>query len=560
MGAVTKPNRHIFTIARCDSCHNASVWIPATFSHVGLALGSCQTCHNGFTATGKSSGHLPVTTSCDNCHRTTDWLQQVVFSHQGIVSGCSNCHGGQAFLGVKPLSKPSNHVDTQNQDCASCHPSTTSFQVATAASMPAGHVPTQMACQTCHSSFGPNSGVMNHAGIVNGCAQCHNGQRFAGVTPMSKPTTHLPTSTGCEACHSTSNFTAFSNATMSHAGIVNNCTNCHNGQTFAGVTPISKAAFPSHPPTAADCSTCHSSTVSFATNVSMTTLPANHLPTSSACSTCHNPAAFIPGVMSHTGIINNCTNCHNGQRFVGVTPMAKPTNHLPTNSGCETCHSSSNFIAFSGARMTHSGIVNGCAQCHNGQVFAGVTPLSKAAFPTHQVTSDDCSVCHSSTSSFASGVSTSTKPANHLPTSSACSTCHNAAAFVPGVMNHAGITNGCATCHNGQRFAGITPISKPSNHIPYEANLTGGASMGCEFCHSPSVFTRFTALTASTTLHNNTQGNGSGSCKACHLSGTNYLGGMRRNSLNHEGSGNDCSQSGCHTPLGRKGTAYINWD
>ena len=34
--------------------------------------------------------------------------------------------------------------------------------------------------------------------------------------------------------------------------------------------------------------------------------------------------------------------------------------------------------------------------------------------------------------------------------------------------------------------------------------------------------------------HNNSQGNGAGWCKACHQSGTNYLGNMEKKSLTHE--------------------------
>jgi hypothetical protein len=129
-------------------------------------------------------------------------------------------------------------------------------------------------------------------------------------------------------------------------------------------------------------------------------------------------------------------------------------------------------------------------------------------------------------------------------------------------MKHTGIVSGCANCHNGQVFAGVTPKSKPSNHIPYAANLTGGASMACEFCHKPTVFTAFTALVSSTTMHNGTQGNGSGWCKTCHASGTSYLGvtGDKKSVTHQSSTATDCSQSSCHRPLGSKGSTYTNWD
>src|SRR5262249_56700612 len=60
------------------------------------------------------------------------------------------------------------------------------------------------------------------------------------------------------------------------------------------------------------------------------------------------------------------------------------------------------------------------------------------------------------------------KPANHIPTAQDCSVCHKSTtAFGPNTpMNHTGIASGCTSCHNGQAFAGVTPVSKPSNHVP----------------------------------------------------------------------------------------------
>jgi hypothetical protein len=210
--------------------------------------------------------------------------------------------------------------------------------------------------------------------------------------------------------------------------------------------------------------------------------------------------------------------------------------------------------------MSHSGILSGCANCHNGQVFAGVTPVSKASFPSHQVTTADCSTCHTSTVTFVTSTG-GTMPANHLPTAQPCTTCHTSFGANSGVMNHAGILSGCASCHNGQSFFGVTPVSKPSNHIPYATALLGGANMGCEFCHTPTVFTSFTSLVSSTTMHNGSQGGGSsGLCVTCHLSGTNYLGSMQKKSHNGTSASKDCSSSGCHRPLGSKGSSYTQWD
>jgi hypothetical protein len=63
--------------------------------------------------------------------------------------------------------------------------------------------------------------------------------------------------------------------------------------------------------------------------------------------------------------------------------------------------------------------------------------------------------------------------------------------------------------------------------------------------------------------HNNSMGGGAGWCKGCHQTGTNYLGKMTRNQLTHQKKtppAIDCSESGCHRPLGNKGSTYTQWD
>ncbi|MGC2047142.1 MAG: cytochrome c3 family protein [Gallionella sp.] len=633
MGAQSKTTKHVATSAPCERCHQTTAWTPVKYNHVGVAPGSCLTCHNGTTANGKPIGHMSTNDSCDGCHKTVAWNQLTA--------------GG---------------------------------------TMPPNHLPTTKSCSLCHNQTSFIPGIMNHSGIVSGCANCHSGATFAvGVTPMAKPTgstPHLPTNMPCEICHSASKTSVggFAGTLMNHAGIVSGCTSCHNGQTFAvGVKPKSKAdATPTHMTTSLDCSGCHTSTTTFLM-ANLTTPPPGHLPTTQVCSTCHS-AGFGPGsgVMTHTGISTGCTNCHNGQVFTGVTPKSKPVNHLPTNMTCETCHSTSNFTTFSGTLMKHTGIVGGCTNCHNGQAFAGVTPVSKPTGATpHLPTNMSCETCHSASNftsfsgtimkhtGIASGCATchgfvgapktfavgmtpvnqtssathtaagstpceschsstvsfsvatgGTKPANHLPTTAACTLCHGTP-YYPGIMKHTGITSGCTTCHNGQAFAGVTPKSKPVNHlptsgpcenchttantnpggfsggtmnhvgiaggctnchngqafagvtpktksaqhIPYAANLLGGAGMSCEFCHSKTVFTSFTTgLVTSSIMHNGSMGKGSGQCTGCHLSGTSYIGVQGRKALNHESSGHtDCSDSGCHRPLGNEGTTYNSW-
>ena len=610
----SKPMNHLPTSMSCETCHSTGStgiggFSGAPMKHTGI-VGGCTNCHNGqafagVTPVSKPMGnpaHLPTNLSCETCHSSNVSFTGAGMNHAGILSGCSTCHGfinaGKTFFGVTPVFQTviAAHASLGTKPCEDCHKSTASFLTA-ATALPTNHVPTTQTCSTCHTSFGPNSGKMSHIGIGSGCTTCHNGQTFAvGMTPKSKPTNHVPTSASCETCHTTANTTlgGFAGGLMKHTGIVGGCTNCHNGQAFAGVTPVAKPinhlpttmscetchtttntspggfgpatpmkhtgivsgcinchngqAFVGVTPvsktqlhlvTAADCSTCHASTVTFV-GASGGSFPPNHLPTTQPCSTCHNNSANLfgsgSGHMSHLGIGSGCTACHNGQTFaVGMTPKSKPTNHLPTSATCETCHTTANTTpgGFAGGLMNHVGIVGGCTNCHNGQAFAGVTPVSKGG--------------------------------THLPTSMSCETCHSPSKFSTfsgALMNHAGIVNNCTQCHNNQAFQGVTPVFKSARHIPYAANLTGGAGMGCEFCHSKTIFTTFTTgLVSSTTMHNGTTGNGAGWCIGCHLSGLSWSAPLQTKTLNHDSPGKtDCSQSGCHKPLGNTGTAYTNWN
>jgi hypothetical protein len=92
------PVRHLLTRASCDTCHRTTAWVPAQFSHNGVLPGQCQTCHNGAAATGKSSGHFVTARFCDSCHRTFAWVP-VQYSHlsslyraQPDKPTCVSCH------------------------------------------------------------------------------------------------------------------------------------------------------------------------------------------------------------------------------------------------------------------------------------------------------------------------------------------------------------------------------------------------------------------------------------------------------------------------------------
>ena len=252
-----------------------------------------------------------------------------------------------------------------------------------------------------------------------------------------------------------------------------------------------------------DCAGCHMAGNRFGALAK----PSRHVPTFAPCDSCHRTSGWSPASYSHAGVApGTCMTCHNGTMVSG-----KPGGHVLTTASCDSCHRSTAWIP---AGFNHMGVAPGtCASCH------GVT---------------------------ATGI-----PSGHVATNGAsCDTCHSTRAWLPAGFNHVGVIPGsCASCHNGTKAMG-----KPSNHIP-EAQLLNGATLGCDGCHtSTRVFTTIRMN------HNNSQGNGSGWCEACHASGTNYLGNMEKKSLTHDSTGKtDCSESGCHRPLGNQGSTYSSW-
>ncbi len=224
------------------------------------------------------------------------------------------------------------------------------------------------------------------------------------------------------------------------------------------------------------------------------------------CERCH-----VGGQMAATP--TNCDYCHRTGSRIAATVM--PARHIPTAEPCDNCHRSA--VTWAGARFSHVAVAPGtCLTCHNGSVTNG-------------------------------------KPGGHVATTQSCDVCHRTLAWLPAGYDHTGVVAGtCGNCHR----PGGSGLAEPTNHIPYASQLLNGSSMSCDSCHLST-----TTFTSEKMNHNGSLGNGSGWCKACHQSGTSYLGSMQKRSLTHQSSSGvtDCSQSGCHRPLGNQGSTYSSW-
>lgn len=501
-----KPAVHVATTASCDNCHtptntqNFTTFLGATYSHVGVVAGSCATCHNSVTATGKPALHIPTTAACDQCHTQantgnyTNFLGAVYNHTNPPPAGlCSTCHNG-TYPNVLGKSSYPSHVATTAQ-CDTCH--------------------TQAVTQNYTTFLGA---LYDHTGVTAGsCATCHD-----GVTAKGKPVIHITTAQSCDACHTQTislNYTTF-------LGV----TNPHKTTTVSGV-----------------CSTCHDGTQAVGKPAS------GHILTTAACDTCHtasntsNYSTFLGATYSHAGVVaGSCATCHGGT-YPGV--VAKSAAHIPTSLACDACHTAtntSNYTTFLGVTNPHTTtpVLGVCSTCHNGTQATG-----KPA--THVVTTAACDTCHANTAGYTTwlgaayihnvpagvcstchnGTTATGKPATHVATTAACDTCHTNTAgyttWLGATYVHLTPPGVCSTCHNG-----ATATGKPANHIV--------TTLACDTagCHTQTTTSNYTTfLGASGTDHTTVT---LSSCPTCH-NGTTAKG----TSVGHiPTTGVSCS--GCH--------------
>lgn len=284
-----KTANHPLTAMPCSQCHSSQVsWAGARFDHTGVAPGSCASCHNGVTATGKPPRHVVTNASCDQCHRTTAWVP-AGFDHTGVAPGaCETCH----VVGGPGTPRP-----------GAPHPATGS-------------------CDQCHTTGGnwtPKSA--DHSTFIAGqCNTCH------GVTATGKPNNHIPSTFSCDACHNRfpARFTSttFTRNThdVAHEVNPNQCATCHNGSyTVWGANPKNNR----HIPTTVDCDACH-----------------------------YAPAlAFKPHEFSHSvaqGVTTGqCKTCHTGGEngtYNGAKGPKNDNDHKQADHAlCDNCHTTNNW-------------------------------------------------------------------------------------------------------------------------------------------------------------------------------------------------------------------------
>jgi hypothetical protein len=582
---------HIPVTGDCVSCHgniytsfakSSSAWVAASATiHASgnINIGSCDTCHksgnNSYTsltirttptqAVGpNASGHIPVTGDCGLCHRsgnyttsgfTQSWTGANMQHGAVSVGNCSDCHARAVAdytfaSGVKVIGSQTSPP-----------PAGTSAFHTVGANAPTGD------CAGCHSSFTTFAGAVGggHTGTdSHNCSTCHK----TGGSGKAKIANHVATIAECDYCH-TSSYKATTAASM--GGFADCSTNAASCMSTSSKHSLMTAY--------TTCNTCHKttgdSTITGGTStVSVKGQLAGHLAYTAGtqCSSCHTSAnsTFAAGSFAqtwtggsfggHSYLVNGgkstCNSCHTGQSFpTGVTPVAKGTSppHITTAQQCDVCHNTSN----------------------NTTTFANVPTFTAAMHSANGNATAGCSVCHNNVAGVAKvfqGVSPKPLPAAHITTTQTCETCHKSTTTFAGqnvgwVMSHTGNTLPCSSCHNGQTFTtSVIPVNVTTHyigakpHIPLTtlSTMAGNAGIECSVCHTST-----TSFLTEKMNHGTMKGGiNPGGCATCHNSTANYLGSQQKKTLgNHEGSKttDDCSKSGCHKPLGNRGTAYTSW-
>jgi hypothetical protein len=571
-------------ITNCDTCHKAgyAAWAPAKF-HGAVSLSTqCASCHSGSfpPAVGKPNTtiHNGVTV-CESCHKSTATWAGAKVDHSTFTAAtnCTTCHNGSAATG-----KSATHVPVAATNCASCH----SVSTWRPTSFNHTQVTVTNQCSNCHNGAFPPADGRNATHIpyqtlsgvaITNCDSCHK----AGYAAWAPARFHsaVSLSTQCASCHTGSFPPAVGKPNTTIHNGVTVCESCHKSTaTWAGAK-VDHGTFTA----ATNCGTCHNGSAA-------TGKPATHVPVAATnCVNCHNVTAWRPTKWNHTQVTvtNQCSSCHSG-----AYPPADGRNvtHIPyqTLSGvaitnCDTCHKAG-YAAWAPARFHATvSVSTQCATCHTGTYAPAVGKPNTAVHVGVTV----CESCHKSTASWttvsfahsaANAVGTGTcdnchngttakgKPATHIPVTTGatkCDSCHKSqASWATSVtMNHTVVAaSTCKSCHNGSYVSQGTTgaLAKPTNHIPEGTQLLNGAAMDCNSCHKST-----TTWGTMTMNHNGSLGGGAGWCKGCHATGTNYLGSMEKKSPTHRTKtppAIDCSESGCHRPLGTRGTAYSKWD
>ncbi len=291
------------------------------------------------------------------------------------AAACESCHVGGVFKGTP-------------RACDGCH-AVGKRVVATPKND--RHLVTDAPCESCHFNTATWLGARyNHGSAVTGqCRSCHNGRQAAG-----KAASHASGKKATESCDSCHRTFAWLPASWNHNLSTGVCSTCHTNSaqvSSANLKPAGHAA-PAIKGTYA-CDTCHNYLAWYPNSFKHNT--------GEACSTCHLNGVKAKGQpsshASFAGWPTECNQCHTKTTAWLPALGAKPTNHIPENTGtaCTSCHVNGSVLK--GASM-HAYVTNSaCTVCHlSGNAYTAWGQDTKKIGHEGMKSGDDCSKsgCH----------------------------------------------------------------------------------------------------------------------------------------------------------------------
>ena len=114
---------HINSSDQCELCHEKfpAAWVPVAATAVdhSQVVGTCFSCHNGTIASGKSAVHINSSNTCEACHvpAPSPWVPVTanLVDHGHVLGSCISCHDGTTASG-----KSLNHINSSDV-CDACH-------------------------------------------------------------------------------------------------------------------------------------------------------------------------------------------------------------------------------------------------------------------------------------------------------------------------------------------------------------------------------------------------------------------------------------------------------
>ncbi|NOZ54722.1 MAG: hypothetical protein GXP08_16565 [Gammaproteobacteria bacterium] len=232
------------------------------------------------------------------------------------------------------------------------------------------------------------------------------------------------------------------------------------------------------------CNACHD-------NVIAAGMPDVHVETTAPCDTCHTTSGFIATAIMDHGIINGaCSSCHDG-----ISATGKFVGHIGTTDLCESCHSSNIWSPV--IDVNHGEVFGSCVTCHDG-----VTASGKNA--SHIPTADVCEACHDLSLLGKVWEPVAAENVNHNFVIGSCSFCHDGTIATGKGPGHIQTLAECSACHSPPP----TGTGWTAQAVDHEQFVATGKP--CFDCHN--------GVDASGKNANHIES--SNRCEACHSAGT----------------------------------------